>query len=343
MQKQAVINLLFDKTVETIRTVSIARATVPILLLLSVWGVLLSQPVEHEEEEWRFGLALQQLRPMGSLPDFLIPQLPSIAAQQAVNGVPLTLTKPQRNLVQYITNAYRVEATDVAEYVSIAYAKAREFKVDPLLVLAIMSIESSFDPMAQSPVGAQGLMQVLTRVHTEKFHQFGGPKLAFDIRANIHVGTQIIRDYIAREGSIELGLKSYVGAALMSDDGGYGWKVMGQMARLKAIAAGQPIPVIAQRKPSSDISSDTSAGSEAIASNRSAESTHALQVETSTPALNQSLTVPATGTIAVGYTPNSSLAPAPNREALHAEPHPKQPVTGREPSHSTPESGSSSE
>ena len=87
-------------------------------------------------------------------------------------------------------------------------------EVDPMLVLAIMSVESSFNPKAQSHAGAQGLMQVLTRVHAEKFVPFGGIPAAFDPVANIRVGSAILKEYINREGSVEGALKSYVGAAL---------------------------------------------------------------------------------------------------------------------------------
>jgi Transglycosylase SLT domain len=333
MQKQAVIDLIFDKTVETIHTVFIARATVPVLFMLSVWGVMLSQPFEQDEEEWRFGTALQQLKPLGSLPHYLVPQLPVLNLEASTVSAPLYLTKQQRNLVQYISSAYRVDSSDIARYVSIAYSKAREFKVDPFLVLAIMSIESSFDPMAQSPVGAQGLMQVLTRVHTDKFQQFGGAKLAFDIEANIHVGTQIIRDYVVREGSIELALKSYVGAALMSDDGGYGWKVMGQMERLKAVALGKPLPVIAQRKPAAD----TLATSEVSRSKDQPESPVALYSDLSVPTALESLSVPVSGTIAVGYTAPSKRESVPNEPVST-----KAPIV-REASHAVIDNGSSSE
>jgi soluble lytic murein transglycosylase-like protein len=105
-----------------------------------------------------------------------------------------------------------------------------------------MSVESSFDPRAQSSAGAQGLMQVLTRVHVEKFMPFGGIRAAFDPVANIRVGSAILREYIQRDGSVESALKSYVGAALMDNDGGYGAKVLNARDRIAAAAAGKPIP-----------------------------------------------------------------------------------------------------
>ncbi len=245
---QVLINTVFEKMVRTVQTTSITRATLPVLFLASVWGSVFSLQFSRLDADLAWNHTMRSISPLGSLPDLFAPT-PYIEMLSAGKSEKILLSKPQQNLVRQLSLLYRVNSEDLARYVVGAYGAAREFKVDPLLVLAIMSIESSFNPVAQSQAGAQGLMQVLTRVHPEKFAPFGGVQAAFDITANIHVGTRIIKDYIAREGTIEGALKSYVGAALMSDDGGYGYKVMSQMERLKAIAAGRPIPNIPNRKP----------------------------------------------------------------------------------------------
>jgi hypothetical protein len=94
-------------------------------------------------------------------------------------------------------------------------------RLDPTLILAIMAVESSFNPFAQSPVGAQGLMQVMTRVHDDKYEAFGGTHAAFDPVSNLRVGVQVLKECIARAGSLQEGLRYYVGAALLDSDGGY--------------------------------------------------------------------------------------------------------------------------
>ena len=60
-----------------------------------------------------------------------------------------------------------------------------------------MAVESSFNPFAQSPVGAQGLMQVMTKVHDDKYEAFGGSHAAFDPVTNLRVGVQVLKECIA--------------------------------------------------------------------------------------------------------------------------------------------------
>jgi soluble lytic murein transglycosylase-like protein len=114
---------------------------------------------------------------------------------------------------------------------------ARQRELDPQLVLAVIAIESRYNPFAESHVGAQGLMQVMTRVHKEKFVDFAdGVDAALNPLANIQVGTQILYDCIKRRGSIRGGLACYVGAT-GPGDGGYGNKVLAEMRRI-ALASG---------------------------------------------------------------------------------------------------------
>jgi len=153
-----------------------------------------------------------------------------------------SLSQEQQNIARFIAQQYRVTLERTSEFVDHAYRAAREVKLDPLLVLAVMSVESSFNPRAQSHAGAHGLMQVLTRVHVEKFVPFGGIPAAFDPAVNIRVGSAILKEYLQREGSVEGALKSYVGAAFLSHDGGYGMKVLNARARIAASAEGKPIP-----------------------------------------------------------------------------------------------------
>ncbi len=152
----------------------------------------------------------------------------------------VSATAEQKNIARFLAGKYQLAIDRVQEFVELAYRAGKEVKVDPLLILAVASIESNFDPTAQSERGAQGLMQVLTRVHADKFAPFGGAAAAFDPLANMKVGAQILKDYLLRDGTVEAALKAYVGAATLTHDNGYGAKVLSERQLLADAAAGRP-------------------------------------------------------------------------------------------------------
>jgi len=151
----------------------------------------------------------------------------------------------QQRVTQWLSKRYRVAGDATNMLVSAAYLTAKEINFDPLLILAVMAIESRFNPFAESPVGAQGLMQVMSKVHNDKFEEIGGPRSALNPAVNIKVGAMILKEYVKSGGSIEAGLKRYVGAADMESDDGYGAKVLGEYDRLKAVAAGKRVSTFA--------------------------------------------------------------------------------------------------
>lgn len=141
-------------------------------------------------------------------------------------------------LRSYISRKYKVAYDATGVLVNTSYKVGRELKIDPLLLLAVIAIESRYNPFAESSVGAQGLMQVMTSVHQSKFDAFG-KNGALDPVANIRVGAAILKDCIARRGSVAAGLACYVGAS-GPNDGGYGDRVQAERRRL-AVASGIPL------------------------------------------------------------------------------------------------------
>jgi soluble lytic murein transglycosylase-like protein len=145
----------------------------------------------------------------------------------------------QKRVVQYLARRYRVADGAVRLLVATAFQIGKEKNLDPLLILSVVAIESSLNPFAESAMGAQGLMQVMTRVHAERFQPHGGETAALDPIANMKVGSSILHELISRGGSVERGLQLYVGAGNMPDDGGYGVRVLGERARLQMAATGK--------------------------------------------------------------------------------------------------------
>ncbi len=150
--------------------------------------------------------------------------------------------KQQLWVTNWLAKRYRVANDASNMLVSAAYLTAKEIKLDPLLILSVMAIESGLNPFAESPVGAQGLMQVMSKIHHEKFEDMGGVKAALNPVANIRVGALILKDYVTRGGSVEAGLKMYVGAAAFDNDAGYGSRVLAEYRRLKEVATGKNVP-----------------------------------------------------------------------------------------------------
>ncbi|MHB8949305.1 MAG: lytic transglycosylase domain-containing protein [Rhodoferax sp.] len=169
------------------------------------------------------------------------------AIDRATASNPQDLPKQQAAVAFWLSKKYRVAPEPLSALVAEAYKLSERTKLDPTLILAVMAIESRFNPFAQSPVGAQGLMQVMTHVHRDKYENFGGKLAAFDPVTNLQVGVKVLQECIKRAGSVEGGLRYYVGAANMDDDGGYAGKVIAEHARLQMVAQGRAVPIFQPR------------------------------------------------------------------------------------------------
>lgn len=180
------------------------------------------------------------------------------AIDRVTAAQPGDLPKQQANVTFWLSRKYRVAPEPLSALVAEAFEVGEKAKLDPTLILAVMAVESRFNPFAQSPVGAQGLMQVLTRVHTDKYDDFGGQLAAFDPVSNLRVGARVLQDAVKRAGSVEGGLRLYVGA-VTTDGSWYIDKVMAEHLRIKSVAMGKPmqryvpqvraIPVVAPATP----------------------------------------------------------------------------------------------
>lgn len=145
-------------------------------------------------------------------------------------------TRDQRVLAEFIARRYRVAETASQEYVATAYRVGHEYAIDPLLILAVMAIESRYNPVAESSMGAKGLMQVIPRYHPEKLIEHGGDDALLDPEVNIRVGTWVLHEYLRHLGDLEPALQKYAGA-LDEPTSQYSGKVLAEKARLQQILA----------------------------------------------------------------------------------------------------------
>ncbi len=172
------------------------------------------------------------LAPADAEPDLSEPD--AIARATAID--PRDLSRSQAAVALWLSRKYRVAPEPLSRLVQEAWRVGELTKLDPTLILAVMAVESSFNPFAQSPVGAQGLMQVMTKIHDDKYEPFGGSHAAFDPVTNLRVGVLVLKECIARAGSLEAGLRYYVGAANSGEDGGYALKVLVEQNQIRALA-----------------------------------------------------------------------------------------------------------
>ncbi|CAH2787791.1 MAG: FIG016425: Soluble lytic murein transglycosylase and related regulatory proteins (some contain LysM/invasin domains) [uncultured Caballeronia sp.] len=176
----------------------------------------------------------------------------AISSQRVVadasNDRVLVSDREQNLVANFIARRYHVAQEPVSKLVKAAFDTGRKVGLDPLLLLSVMAIESGFNPYAESGVGAQGLMQVMSKVHSDKFQYFGGSHAALEPLANIKVGALVLKDCIARGGSVAGGLRFYVGSTTQ-DDGGYGAKVLAERARLRDVARGRNVPINTPQAP----------------------------------------------------------------------------------------------
>ena len=183
------------------------------------------------------------------------------AIARATASDPKDLSRTQAAVAVWLSRRYHVAPEPVSRLVQEAWRVGALTDLDPTLILAVMAVESSFNPFAQSAVGAQGLMQVMTKVHDDKYEAFGGSHAAFDPVTNLRVGVQVLKECIARAGSLEAGLRFYVGAA-NSDDGGYAMKVLVEQNTLRQLAGMKPLPLPTRRAMEAEV--DTAPGDPAV-------------------------------------------------------------------------------
>lgn len=172
--------------------------------------------------------------------DESLSDLPSTAS-----GSPLMLTRQQRQIAEHVARKHRVARASLEQYIGDIYEASSLYKLDPLMLIALISVESAFNPTAESAWGAQGLTQVIPKYHSEKLAQFGPQATLLEPRTSIFVGAQVLHEYIRSAGSVEGGLQRYVGS-IEDPDQVYSNKVMAEYRRLVSVFGPRPAMQTAQ-------------------------------------------------------------------------------------------------
>lgn len=175
------------------------------------------------------GLAVEALNAQPAAADLPFGQQPQALAD---------LTPEQKRAARWVSRRYRVSYRVVEEVFQAATAAGARLKLDPYLILAVVAVESGFNPIAESSVGAAGLMQVMPFIHQEKFQDHGGLDVVFDPYINVQVGAEILREYLDRFGSLDSALRSYVGVG-PTGESQYPDKVVRMRDRIYAASRGR--------------------------------------------------------------------------------------------------------
>ena len=140
----------------------------------------------------------------------------------------------QQALIEHLSRRFLIASSATERMVAAAQAAADEVGLDPLLLLAVISVESRFNPIAESGMGAKGLMQIIPKYHLDKLEEVGGEDAVFDPEMNIYIGARILQEYVHRTGTLEAGLQFYNGA-LRDNSAQYARKVLAERERLQQV------------------------------------------------------------------------------------------------------------
>ncbi len=128
---------------------------------------------------------------------------------------------------------YKIERDEAMSILRAVYQEAKLSDIEPDLVLAVIAIESSFDRFAISPVGAQGLMQVMPFWKKEIGRNSDN---LTDIAVNIRYGCKILQFYLQKsKGDLSEALARYngsLGRTIYSEKVLVAWQRRWQSGRL---------------------------------------------------------------------------------------------------------------
>jgi hypothetical protein len=181
----------------------------------------------------------------GSVADplkLLLPAAASIGDDSAEGGneagadaSATALTPRMQSALDFVSRRYRVAGEALQPIFMAAQLAGHELHLDPLLIIAVIGVESGFNPFSQSGYGAQGLMQVVPRFHADKLPEEAAPAAFLDPVTNVRVGASVLRESISRMGSLEDGLQQF-GGATKDPARRYSSKVLAEKQRLEQAA-----------------------------------------------------------------------------------------------------------
>ena len=194
-------------------------------------GYLLKDPVSYAD----LGAGVSEAAEAGDAAQAPVAQAPVATPRPKSVATVGGLSTEMRGVRDFVAQRYKISTRTLEPLLTAAELSGRKLGIDPLLIVAVMAIESSFNPFAESNMGAQGLMQVIPRFHLDKIGRNAGDDALFDPTLNIRVGTMVLVEGMQRFGTLQNALQ-YYGGALRDPNASYANKVLAMKKRLVAAA-----------------------------------------------------------------------------------------------------------
>ena len=146
------------------------------------------------------------------------------------------LLPEQARVTRWLSRKYKIAPQPLGSLVAEAWQVGQLSQLPPTLILAVMAVESGFNPFAKGTQGAMGLMQIEPSAHEDTLSQFGGKLAAFDPLTNLRLGARQLQASIQQGGSIEEGVRQYGLLSGQANDSAYVERVMSEHKQLERIA-----------------------------------------------------------------------------------------------------------
>lgn len=119
------------------------------------------------------------------------------------SALAMAMTDEERT-ADYIRKKYNLTPKLAHSIANSVYSNAEELKLDPMILLGLIHVESTFRPNEVSSSGAMGLMQIIPSWHVklilEAKNTFGLSTNLFTPEVNIWVGARIKKQYLNQYG-----------------------------------------------------------------------------------------------------------------------------------------------
>ena len=151
------------------------------------------------------------------------------------------LLPEQAKVTHWLSRKYKVSPQPLSALVAEAWQLGQFSQLPPTLILAVVAVESNFNPFAQGTQGGMGLMQIEPSAHADTLQQFGGKLAAFDPVTNMRIGARLLQASVQQAGSVEEGLRQYRHVSGQAGEAVYIERVLAEQKQLDRIAGTRAI------------------------------------------------------------------------------------------------------